>query len=125
MALQIMKIFVGVTTTTVTDPADTRFFYVTLADIPAGTQLSIDATDFLMDDGNNATALPDLEANNSYYNVYINGVLQMEGLSTYTAGAAGSLVVDVPAGGPDIPAGTPVVLEVMNFAPSSTSTVET
>ncbi len=61
------------------------------------------------------------------YNVYINGVLQMKGISTYTPGitAVGSLAIAVPAGGDPIPADTPVVLEVVNFASASTTTVTT
>lgn len=50
----------------------------------------------------------------------------MEGLSTYTAGGAGvgQLEVKVPAGS-DIKTDSPVVLEVVNFAPDSDTTIET
>ncbi|MFO6393188.1 DUF4183 domain-containing protein, partial [Pseudomonas aeruginosa] len=30
-----------------------------------------------------------MNGNNSYYNVYINGIMQMGGLTTYTPGGAG------------------------------------
>ncbi|NMD69282.1 DUF4183 domain-containing protein [Bacillus sp. DNRA2] len=127
MALQLMKLFVGVTTTTTAGPADTRFFYTTLAPVGAGSTLTIDAADFLMDDGNNVVSLPDLELNNSYFNVYVNAVLQMSGISTYTAGATGvgSLEIAVPAVGQGIPLNTPIVLEVVNFTPDSQNTVTT
>ncbi|WP_147534299.1 DUF4183 domain-containing protein [Bacillus marasmi] len=127
MALQLMKLYVGVTTTVDADPENTRFFYVTGAPTAAGATLNIDAAAFFMDNGDPNVELPVLEADNSYYNVYVNGVLQMEGLSTYTPGitAVGSLAIDVPAGGPGIPMSTPVVLEVVNFTPTASNTVET
>lgn len=127
MALQLMKLFVSASTTTDAVPTDTRFFYVTTAETAAGSTLTIDAADFFQDDGTAATTLPTLAANNSYYNVYINGVLQMDDISTYTPGGTGvgSLAINVPAGGDPIPAGTPIVLEIVQFAPSSTTTVTT
>ncbi|AEH48085.1 MULTISPECIES: DUF4183 domain-containing protein [Anoxybacillaceae] len=127
MALQLIKLFVSASTSTDAVPTDTRFFYITTAETAAGATLTIDAASFLQDDGNPATELPALAANNSYYNVYINGVLQMEGIATYTPGATGvgSLAINVPAGGDPIPANTPIVLEIVQFAPSSTTTVTT
>ncbi|SFA40261.1 protein of unknown function [Parageobacillus thermantarcticus] len=127
MALQLIKLFVSATTTTDAVPTDTRFFYITTTETAAGATLTIDAASFLQDDGNPATELPALATNNSYYNVYINGVLQMEGITTYTPGATGvgSLAINVPAGGDPIPANTPIVLEIVQFAPSSTTTVTT
>jgi hypothetical protein len=127
MALQLIKLFVSASTSTNAVPTDTRFFYITTAQTAAGATLTIDAADFLQDDGSSATTLPTLATNNSYYNVYINGVLQMEDISTYTPGATGvgSLAINVPAGGDPIPAGTPIVLEIVQFAPSSTTTVTT
>jgi hypothetical protein len=127
MALQLMKLFVSASTTTETVPTDTRFFYTTTAPTAAGATLTIDAASFLQDDGSSVVTLPSLAVNNSYFNVYINGVLQMEGISTYTPGATGvgSLAVAVPAGGSGIPTGTPVVVEVLNYTPSSTTAVTT
>lgn len=127
MALQLIKLFVSAATTTDAVPTDTRFFYITTAETAAGATLTIDAASFLQDDGSPATELPTLATNNSYYNVYVNGVLQMEGIATYTPGATGvgSLAINVPAGGDSIPANTPIVLEIVQFAPSSTTTVTT
>lgn len=50
----------------------------------------------------------------------------MAGLSAYTAGAAGvgSLAITVPAGS-TILVGSPIVLEVTNFAPASDTDVQT
>jgi len=127
MALQIMKLFVSATTTVETVPLPQKFFYVTTGETAAGATLTIDTADFFDDTGTAATELPALATNNSMYNVYINGVLQMQGITTYTPGptTVGSLVINVPAGGEPILANSPIVLEVINYAPSSTTTVNT
>ncbi|PEC19302.1 DUF4183 domain-containing protein [Bacillus cereus] len=127
MALQLMKIAIAGSTTTTTNPDDSRFFYVTTAPTTAGNSLTIDAASFFQDDGSAVTTLPTLTANNSYFNVYVNGVLQMEGISAYTPGATGvgSLIVTVPAGAGTILTGTPVILEIVQFAPTSSTTVAT
>jgi hypothetical protein len=127
MALQLMKLLVTATSTVETGPTPQKFFYVTTDETAAGATLTIDAADFFDDTGAQATELPALATNNSMYNVYINGVLQMQNISIYTPGTTGvgSLAINVPAGGPSIPADSPVVLEVINFAPSSTITVTT
>jgi hypothetical protein len=84
----------------------------------------IDTTDFLQDNGTAAATLPTLAVNNSFYNVYINGVLQIGNLSTYTPGGirVGKLDISVPAG-QTISRNTPVVLEIGTFTRSSTTTV--
>lgn len=127
MALQLMKLLISATTTTEVTPSATKFFNVTSGETAAGATLSIDAADFFQDDGTAVTTLPTLSSNNSYFNVYINGVLQMEGISTYTPGATGvgSLDIDVPAGGDPILSGTGIVLEVINYSPTSSTTVST
>lgn len=127
MALKLMKLLVTASTSTNAVPTNTRFFNTTTSQTAAGTTLTIDAADFFDDAGAAVTTLPTLATNNSYFNVYINGVLQMEGISTYTPGATGvgSLAIAVPAGGDSIPTNTPVVLEVVNYAPASTTTVTT
>ncbi|WP_010530277.1 DUF4183 domain-containing protein [Lentibacillus jeotgali] len=93
--------------------------------IAPGTTLTIDAASFFADDGTAVTALPELEANNSYYNVYVNGVLQMQGLTTYTPGASGTgaLVINVPADSGALPRNSPVVLEIINYYPETAVTV--
>jgi len=127
MALQLMKLLVTASTSTNAVPTDSRFFYTTTAPTAAGATLTIDAASFLQDDGTSVTSLPALAASNSYFNVYINSVLQMSGISTYTPGATGvgSLAIAVPAGGSGIPNSTPIVLELVSYAPSSTTTVTT
>lgn len=127
MALQLMKIAATGFTVTTTDPDDSRFFYVTTAPTTAGNTLTIDAASFFQDDGTAVTTLPTLATNNSYFNVYINGVLQMEGISTYTPGATGvgELEIAVPVGAGTILTSTPVVLEIVQFTPTSNTTVVT
>ncbi len=127
MATQLMKLKIAVTTTTVTDPSNTRFFYVTTTETAAGATLSIDAAAFLNDTGVAVVTLPALTTDDSYFNVYANGVLQMESICTYTPGATGvgKLEIDVPAGGDPILVDTPIVLEVMNYTPVSTNVIST
>lgn len=127
MALQLMKIVVSGTANVDVNPTVQRFFYVTTASTAAGTTLTIDAADFLDDSGAAVTTLPALASNNSSFNVFLNGVLQMQGISTYTPGntGTGSLAIAVPTPGDPIPDRTPVVLEVVNYAPTSTLTLET
>lgn len=126
MPLQIMKLAIAASTTVTTSPDVTKFFYTLTSTLTGPTTLTIDAADFFDDTGTAVTTLPALTANNSYFNVYINGVLQMEGLSVYTPGATtvGSLAVNVPAGS-DLLVGSPIVLEIVNFTPTSTTDVET
>ncbi|AYE50691.1 DUF4183 domain-containing protein [Priestia megaterium] len=126
MPLQIMKLAIAATTTVTASPTVSRFFYAATATTTGAATLTIDAADFFGDTGGAATALPALATDNIYYNVYINGVLQMAGLSTYTPGATGvgSLAITVPAGS-SVLTGSPIVLEVVNFAPDSDTDVQT
>lgn len=127
MALQLMKINVAAATAIETNPVYEKFFHVTTDEVAAGTTLTLDTADFFDDTGAEATELPELAENNSYFNVNLNGVLQMNGITAYTPGApgTGSLAITVPEGDEPILAGTPVVLEVVNFETSSTTTVST
>lgn len=122
-----MKLFVSASTDTEVTPAVEKFFYVTAADTEPESTLTIDAADFFDDLGAEVVELPVLVDNNSYYHVYINGVLQMQDISTYTPGATGvgSLSIDVPAGPDSILTGTPIVLEIVNFDTTSTTDITT
>ncbi|WP_103623080.1 DUF4183 domain-containing protein, partial [Bacillus thuringiensis] len=106
-----MKLALEATTVVSVDPEATKYFYVATAQTAAGAALTIDAALFFDNAGTAVTALVAADAN-SYVNVYVNGVLQMDGISTYTAGATGvgSLVIDVPAGGDPILIGSPVIV---------------
>lgn len=127
MALELYKIFVQGTTTTETNPTVEKFFFVTTTDTAAGADLTITADNFVGDDGTVGVTLPALATNNSYFNVYINGVLQQQDNSAYTPGGTGvgQLVFTNPVGSGTIFTGTPVVLQVTNFAPTSNTTFET
>ncbi|MED3038484.1 DUF4183 domain-containing protein [Bacillus tropicus] len=124
MALQLMKLVLEATTSVNVDPEATKYFYVSPTETAAGASLTIDAALFFDHTGNAVTTLIDSTAANSYVNVYVNGVLQMDGIYTYTAGSTGvgSLVVNVPTGGNPILAGTPIIVEVVTIDSDSTTT---
>jgi len=127
MPLQLMKIQIEATSSVETGPQPQKFFHVTDEEVEPGGTLTIDVADFFDDTGAEATELPELATNNSLYKVYVNCVLQMQGITTYTPGTSGtgSLVINVPADGEPIIANSPIVLEIINFAPSSTIEVNT
>lgn len=109
------------------NPDVTNFFHVTTEDTEAGDTLAVDPGDFFQDDGSEVTELPELAANNSIFQVYVNGVLQMADLSQYTPGAdgVGSFAFTVPEDGPPLLANTPIVLKIINFAPTLDANLET
>ncbi|TMU85071.1 DUF4183 domain-containing protein [Bacillus sp. BHET2] len=127
MALQLMKIQATASSTISVAPDAAKFFNVTTAETAAGATLTIDAADFFDNTGAAVTTLPALAASNSYVNVFINGALQMDDIYTYTPGATGvgSLAIDVPAGGDSIIQDSSVVLEVINYVPTASTTIET
>lgn len=126
MGLKIIKLAVTSDTKIALSPTVTRFFYEVLEPLSQITTLRIDAAGFLDDSGHNVDSLPFLNLNNSYFNVYINGVLQMDDNFAYTAGeeGIGNLLISIPDGS-EIAAGTPIILEVINFNPSLKTTFET
>ncbi len=128
MALQIMKIKVLVDGDVTLAPTVSRFFHTIEETAQLDAPLTIGVEDFFDNTGAAATEFPALTADNSYVNVYINGVMQMGNLVTYTPGAAGtgSLTIAVPEDGPtEIVEDTPIVIEVVNFAPDITNTTIT
>jgi len=124
MALQIMKLAIEATSTVTINPIVERFFYTTRDFLTGPTIFSIDAASFFNDTGAATTALPDLSADNSYFKIFINGVLQMNDLLTYKPGrtGVGEVTLNIPSGSA-IPLGTPVVLEVVNFVPDANTTI--
>ncbi|MDQ0255325.1 hypothetical protein J2S74_002707 [Evansella vedderi] len=122
---RIIKLHVEATaeTTVETQPDIQRFFYELDQD-QTDTTFTIEVNDFEDDTGATPTALPELAEDNSYYNVYINGVLQMDETSSYTPGeqGTGQLAITVPDD-QTITAGTPVILEVSNFGPDAETDV--
>lgn len=126
MALQIMKLAITASSTVDTVPTVERFFNEAASTVTGPGTLTIAVEDFFTDTGAAATTLPALATNNSYFDVYINGVKQMEDVSAYTAGGTGvgQLVITVPAGS-TIEQNSPVVLVITNFAPTSNTTIVT
>ncbi|WP_330219531.1 DUF4183 domain-containing protein [Peribacillus muralis] len=120
LPLKIMKLAIAATSLITVNPLITRLFYEVPATSDGPTTLTIDAASFMTDTGGPATVLPVLNAENSSYEVFINGVLQMEDISTYTPGATGvgRLVLTIPDDS-SVLAGSPVVLVVTNYAPTS------
>ncbi|MFJ7744645.1 DUF4183 domain-containing protein [Peribacillus sp. NPDC097295] len=126
MPLKIMKLAITANSTVNTSPTVERFFNEVAATVTGAGSLTIAVGDFWTDTGANATTLPALAADNSYFNVYVNGALQMEDLLAYTPGGTGvgQLVITVPAGS-TIEQNTPIVLAITNFAPTSDTTIIT
>lgn len=123
MALKIIKLAIVTPKQTVsTSPTVARYFFEVPETITEVTTYKINAADFLDDRGETAQSLPTLNLNNSYFNVYINGVLQMEENFSYTAGenGIGSLLLSLPDGS-EIPKGTPIIMETVNFFPDIVS----
>ncbi|MGE6489025.1 DUF4183 domain-containing protein [Paenisporosarcina sp. NPDC076898] len=103
-------------------PTVTRLFHVVPEVISENSTHKIDASQFWDDGGEVVQELPTLNLNNSYFNVYINGALQMDDNFAYTAGeeGIGSLLLSVPEGS-EILKGSPIIVEVINFNPVITS----
>ncbi len=100
MSLKIIKLAVTSETKITTSPTVTRFFYEVLEPVSNINTLKIDTSHFLDDTGNKVSLLPSLNLNNSYFNIYINGVLQMDDNFAYTAGeeGIGNLLISIPEG---------------------------
>ncbi len=124
LALKIVKLAVNQTHQISTSPTVTRFFYEVPELITGLDSLKIDASNFLDDRGEMASKLPNLQLNNSYFNVYINGVLQMDDHFAYTAGeeGVGSLLISLTED-TEIEKGTPIIIEIINFNPEINSTL--
>lgn len=126
MPAQLIKLFIQATSSVVgsvdvtTDTTDTtvtpdvtRYYATVIAGNLLTTDTSIPATQFVDDNGNAVTTFPTLDAE-SYYNVYINSVLQQDGLTTLSNS---TLTVN----GALLTVGVPVVVEFADFS-STTST---
>lgn len=121
-----MKLAITATSTVSTTPTVERFFNEAASTVTGAGTLTILVGDFFTDTGAAASTLPSLATDNSYFNVYVNGVLQMEDLLNYTPGGTGvgQLEITVPAGS-TIEENSPVVLVVTNFAPATDTTINT
>ncbi|MBD7944189.1 DUF4183 domain-containing protein [Psychrobacillus sp. AK 1817] len=118
LSLKIIKLAIGPKQSVSASPMVTRLFHEVPEIITDVSTHKIDTSMFLDDRGEVAQNLPLLNLNNSYFNVYINGVLQMDDNFAYTAGedGVGSLLISLPEDA-EIPKGTPIIMEIINFAP--------
>ncbi|MCL1630576.1 DUF4183 domain-containing protein [Sporolactobacillus sp. CPB3-1] len=125
MPLKIIKLAFPAETKLSVTPSVGRFFYETKETAPGGTTLQIDVSEFLDDTGENASEFPELNLDNSYFHVFINGVLQMEDNFAYTSGGKdiGNLMMLVPEGS-EVASNVPIILEIVNFDPSSKNIAE-
>lgn len=121
-----MKLAITADSTVTLVPTVDRFFHEVDTTVAGDGTLTVTVEQFWDDTGAAAVTLPELIADNSYFNVYSNGVLQMADLLSYTPGGngVGQLVVTVPADS-TIEAGTPVVLEITNYEPATDTTIVT
>lgn len=78
MALKIVKLAITPKQTISTSPTVARYFHEVPETITEVTTHKINASDFLNDQGEIAQSLPVLNLNNSYFNVYINGILFLD-----------------------------------------------
>ncbi len=118
LSLKIIKLSVIPKQSVSTSPMVARFFHEVPETITEVSSYKINASEFLDDRGEIVKDLPTLNLNNSYFNVYINGVLQMDDNFAYTAGedGIGSLLISLTEDS-EIPAATPIIMEVINFNP--------
>ena len=119
MSLKIVKLATNVVPAISTSPTVMRFFHEVPETVQGMTTYKISATDFFNDAGEAVEELPPLNLNNNYFHVFVNGVLQMDDNFSYISGGEGigSLLISVPDQS-EIIAGSPVVLEIVNFYPS-------
>ncbi len=121
MATTLFKLVMDAVTTTDTEtnPEVEKYFYDLRSDERTSGTITIPAVRFTDDAGDTMTGnLTTAAADNGYYLLFINGVLQQSSLFTVSAG--GSQVAITQAS--TVPISAPITLVVNNFAPSSTST---
>lgn len=119
MAVQLFKLKIVVDSDITTDlyPDVKQYFYeLDPDDIDEGT-LTAEASSFVDDAGNTATAFEALATDNGYYCLFINGALQQKGL--YSIGEQNTELVITDA--ETIPAGALITLTVTNFVPASSA----
>lgn len=120
MAVELFKLKVIAETITNTDtnPEVEKFFYKFDTAHRANGTITIPANAFTDDAGAAVSSVATAVANEGYYLLFINGVLQQSNL--FTVSENGSQVVISQAS--TVIASAPITLVVNNFAPTSTST---
>ncbi|MDX9871081.1 MAG: DUF4183 domain-containing protein [Clostridia bacterium] len=120
MSTKLFKLVIDAATTTDTaiNPAVEKYFYELREDERTDDTVTIPSTQFTDANGDIVTGnLTPATADNGYYLLFVNGVLQQSSL--YTVSGDGSQVVITDAA--TIPVGAPITLIVNNFAPVSDS----
>lgn len=119
MAVKLFKLVIDAETNTVTtvNPEVLRYFYeFSLDDVEEGV-LTIEAADFVDDEGNALTVIETVTEDEGYYLLFINGVLQQSELYEVETDGSEITVDDVDT----ILPGTPIILVVTKFEPDSDS----
>ena len=115
MAATLFKLAISAesTTTVSAKPVIENYFYtLNPTHVDEGT-LTIPATAFVDDQGDPVTSITLPSTDNGYYLLFINGVLQQEGLYSVTTNNV--VVQDAD----DILENSPIILSVINFAPEA------
>ncbi|MCK9268729.1 MAG: DUF4183 domain-containing protein [Alkaliphilus sp.] len=119
MAVQLFKLKIEVESILTTDlhPDVKQYFYeLDPEDIDEGT-LTAEASSFVDDEGNAATAFEALATDNGYYCLFINGALQQKDLYSIEELNTELVITDAET----IPAGALITLTVTNFVPVSSA----
>lgn len=117
MPASLFKLVMHAETTTTSKPEVQRFFYqINTEDLEDDT-LTIEAASFVDDSGDAVVTLPIATPDNGYFLLFVNGVLQQEGL--YTVTESNVTITDAT----QVTENAPVVLVVTNFNPESETTV--
>ena len=107
-----LKITADVETTVLTKPEVEKFFYRLDEQHYDQGVLTIPAGAFVDDAGDPVASITEVVTDNGYYLLFVNGVLQQEGLYTVTAD-------NVEIQTDEIPEDAPITLIVTNFAPEA------
>lgn len=123
MAATLFKLVVTAETqtTVLTKPTVERFYYKFNPQHLDEETLTIPANAFVDDQGNPVTSITQINENNGFYLLFINGVLQQDGL--YTVDTDEVVIEDAGS----IEVNSPIILVVANFQPEadSNTTVKT
>lgn len=119
MAASLFKLVVKASTTitTFTKPATQQYFYKLATAQRTNSTITIPANLFTNSAGGAVTTLIKAAANNGYYQLFVNGVLQETAL--YTVSSTQVVVTNASA----VAVSSPITLSVNNFAPTSTAVI--
>ena len=118
MAVQLFKLVMSAQTNTNAVPTAYNYFHAMSATVTT-TELFVPNGGFFKNNGSAASTIVLESANNGYYSLFINGVLQQTAL--YTVAASGLTVSHTPALA--YKASEPITLTVTNFVPTSSTIV--